>query len=77
MEWFAEEAKRAYGDIVPTTAKDRRLLVIKQLVGVAVLTTPWNYPSATVTRKAAPALVSLYVRKVGKGRGGMGRRADG
>lgn len=56
VEWFAEEAKRVYGDIVPTSAKDRRLLVIKQPVGVAALITPWNFPSAMVTRKAAPAL---------------------
>lgn len=58
VEWFAEEAKRVYGDIVPTSAKDRRLLVIKQPVGVAALITPWNFPSAMVTRKAAPALAA-------------------
>ena len=58
IEWFAEEAKRTYGDIVPTTAKDRRLLVIKQPVGVAALITPWNFPNAMVTRKAAPALAA-------------------
>ena len=58
VEWFAEEAKRVYGDIVPTSAKDRRLLVIKQPVGVAALITPWNFPSAMVTRKVAPALAA-------------------
>ncbi|MEH6577911.1 MAG: NAD-dependent succinate-semialdehyde dehydrogenase [Amphritea sp.] len=56
IEWFAEEAKRVYGDITPTVASDRRLLTIKQPVGVVAAITPWNFPSAMLTRKAAPAL---------------------
>lgn len=56
IEWFAEEAKRIYGDVIPTVANDRRLLTIKQPVGVVAAITPWNFPSAMLTRKAAPAL---------------------
>ncbi|GAB4572181.1 MAG: NADP-dependent succinate-semialdehyde dehydrogenase [Rhodothalassiaceae bacterium] len=58
VEWFAEEAKRAYGRIVPTTSGDRRILVLKQPVGVVAAITPWNFPSAMLTRKAAPALAA-------------------
>jgi len=58
VEWFAEEAKRAYGDIIPTHAVDKRLSVIKQPVGVVALITPWNFPSAMVTRKVAPAIAA-------------------
>ena len=54
--WFAEEGKRAYGDVIPTIANDRRLLVIKQPIGVCAAITPWNFPNAMITRKAAPAL---------------------
>ena len=58
IEWFAEEAKRVYGDIIPNTMADRRLLVIKQPVGVVCTITPWNFPTAMITRKAAPALAA-------------------
>ena len=58
VEWFAEEAKRAYGDIIPTPAGDRRLLVIKQPIGVVAAVTPWNFPIAMITRKCAPALAA-------------------
>jgi succinate-semialdehyde dehydrogenase/glutarate-semialdehyde dehydrogenase len=56
IEWFAEEAKRVYGDVIPTVANDRRLLTVKQPVGVVAAITPWNFPSAMLTRKAGPAL---------------------
>jgi hypothetical protein len=56
IEWFAEEAKRVYGDTIPQTVPGRRLIVIKQPVGVAAMITPWNFPNAMITRKAAPAL---------------------
>ncbi|WP_026464643.1 NAD-dependent succinate-semialdehyde dehydrogenase [Adhaeribacter aquaticus] len=58
IEWFAEEAKRAYGDVIPPHTKDRRLVVIKQSVGVAAAITPWNFPLAMITRKVAPALAA-------------------
>ena len=57
-EWFAEEAKRAYGDVIPSPAADKRLLVIKQPVGVCAAITPWNFPAAMITRKVAPALAA-------------------
>nr|WP_256665704.1 NADP-dependent succinate-semialdehyde dehydrogenase [Pseudomonas sp. 9AZ] len=56
IEWFAEEAKRAYGDVIPAHAGDKRILVQKEPVGVTAAITPWNFPSAMITRKAAPAL---------------------
>lgn len=56
IEWFAEEAKRVYGDVIPTFANDRRLVTIKQPVGVVAAITPWNFPNAMLARKAAPAL---------------------
>ncbi|MHB8771005.1 MAG: NADP-dependent succinate-semialdehyde dehydrogenase [Syntrophales bacterium] len=56
VEWFAEEGKRAYGDTIPTFAKDKRVVVIKEPIGVCAAITPWNFPSAMITRKAAPAL---------------------
>ncbi len=56
IEWFAEEAKRVYGDIVPTPQRGRRILVLKQPVGVAAAITPWNFPNAMITRKCAPGL---------------------
>ncbi|SFQ43090.1 succinate-semialdehyde dehydrogenase / glutarate-semialdehyde dehydrogenase [Geopseudomonas sagittaria] len=56
IEWFAEEAKRAYGDVIPAHAADKRILVQKEPVGVTAAITPWNFPSAMVTRKAGPAL---------------------
>lgn len=58
IEWFAEEAKRAYGDVIPQHTKDRRLVVIKQSVGVAAAITPWNFPLAMITRKVGPALAA-------------------
>ncbi len=58
IEWFAEEGKRVYGDTLPTVAKDRRLLVFKEPIGVAAAITPWNFPSAMITRKVAPALAA-------------------
>jgi succinate-semialdehyde dehydrogenase / glutarate-semialdehyde dehydrogenase len=58
LEWFGEEAKRVYGDTIPPTLPDRRVLVLKQPVGVSAGITPWNFPSAMVTRKAAPALAA-------------------
>ena len=58
VEWFAEEAKRIYGDTIPTVANDRRLLVFKEPVGVAAAITPWNFPNAMITRKVAPALAA-------------------
>ncbi len=58
LEWFAEEAKRVYGEIIPPHQGDKRLLVIKQPVGVCVAITPWNFPSAMITRKAGPALAA-------------------
>lgn len=58
IEWFAEEAKRLYGDIIPTHSRDKRLLVIKQPIGVAAAITPWNFPLAMITRKVAPALAA-------------------
>ncbi|AMP13726.1 NAD-dependent succinate-semialdehyde dehydrogenase [Collimonas pratensis] len=58
IEWFAEEARRCYGDVVPSPANDRRIVVIKQPVGVTAAITPWNFPLAMITRKAAPALAA-------------------
>jgi succinate-semialdehyde dehydrogenase/glutarate-semialdehyde dehydrogenase len=56
VEWFAEEGKRAYGDIIPGHGRDKRITVIKQPVGVVAAITPWNFPMAMITRKVAPAL---------------------
>lgn len=58
VEWFAEEAKRAYGRIIPPHTRDRRLVVTKEPVGVCALITPWNFPNAMITRKVAPALAA-------------------
>ncbi|CAK1816523.1 NAD-dependent succinate-semialdehyde dehydrogenase [Vibrio crassostreae] len=58
IEWFAEEAKRTYGDSIPSTAGGKRLVTIKQPIGVACAITPWNFPIAMITRKAAPALAA-------------------
>ena len=58
LEWFSEEAKRIYGDIVPPMARNKRILITKQPVGVAALITPWNFPIAMITRKAAAALAA-------------------
>lgn len=58
IEWFAEEAKRVYGDLIPGHMHDRRTLVIKQPVGVVASITPWNFPSAMLARKVGPALAT-------------------
>jgi len=58
FEWFGEEAKRVYGDTIPTFAADRRIVVTKSPIGVTAGITPWNFPAAMPTRKAAPALAS-------------------
>lgn len=58
IEWFAEEGKRAYGETIPGHTTDRRLATIRQPVGVAAAITPWNFPIAMITRKAAPALAA-------------------
>ncbi|XP_037310054.2 succinate-semialdehyde dehydrogenase, mitochondrial [Pungitius pungitius] len=58
LEWFSEEARRVYGDVVPSPAKDRKILLLKQPVGVASIITPWNFPSAMITRKVAAALAA-------------------
>ena len=56
VEWFAEEAKRTYGDVIPSAVGDRRLLTLKQPIGVCAAITPWNFPAAMITRKVAPGL---------------------
>lgn len=58
VEWFAEEGKRAYGDITPTHAAGKRVLTLKQAVGTCAAITPWNFPVAMITRKVAPALAA-------------------
>lgn len=58
VEWFAEEAKRVYGDTIPGHQRDKRIMVIKQPVGVVAAITPWNFPNAMITRKVAPALAA-------------------
>jgi succinate-semialdehyde dehydrogenase / glutarate-semialdehyde dehydrogenase len=58
IEWFAEEAKRIYGDVIPGHQPDKRILVLRQPVGVVAAITPWNFPAAMITRKAGPALAA-------------------
>ncbi|WP_416413346.1 NAD-dependent succinate-semialdehyde dehydrogenase [Pantoea sp. App145] len=58
VEWFAEEAKRVYGETIPAPATNKRIVVIKQPIGVCAAITPWNFPAAMITRKAAPALAA-------------------
>jgi succinate-semialdehyde dehydrogenase/glutarate-semialdehyde dehydrogenase len=58
IEWFAEEGKRLYGDIIPGHQSDKRIMVLRQPVGVVAAITPWNFPSAMITRKAGPALAA-------------------
>ena len=58
IEWFAEEGKRVYGDVIPTHAAGKRVLVLKEPVGVVAAITPWNFPNAMITRKCAPALAA-------------------
>ena len=58
IEWFAEEAKRAYGDVIPAPSSDKRIVVVRQPVGVCAAITPWNFPNAMLARKAAAALAA-------------------
>ncbi|NAS61730.1 succinate-semialdehyde dehydrogenase (NADP(+)), partial [Pseudomonas syringae pv. actinidiae] len=58
VKWFAEEARRSYGETIPTPSADRRLMTLKQPVGVCAAITPWNFPNAMITRKCAPALAA-------------------
>ncbi len=58
VEWFAEECKRSYGEVIPETVRGRKLLVVKEPVGVCAAITPWNFPLAMLTRKIAPALAA-------------------
>lgn len=58
IEWFAEEGKRIYGDVIPGHAPDKRIIVLKQPIGVTAAITPWNFPAAMITRKAGPALAA-------------------
>jgi succinate-semialdehyde dehydrogenase/glutarate-semialdehyde dehydrogenase len=58
VEWFAEEAKRVYGDVIPSPTNDRRLIVLKQPIGVVAAITPWNFPNAMITRKVSPGLAA-------------------
>jgi succinate-semialdehyde dehydrogenase / glutarate-semialdehyde dehydrogenase len=58
IEWFAEEAKRVYGDMIPSPWQDKRIVVLKEPVGVCAAITPWNFPAAMITRKVAPALAA-------------------
>ena len=58
VEWFAEEAKRVYGDTIPQHQPDKRIVVIKEPIGVVAAITPWNFPNAMITRKCAPALAA-------------------
>ncbi|HWA92645.1 MAG TPA: NADP-dependent succinate-semialdehyde dehydrogenase [Rhizomicrobium sp.] len=58
IEWFAEEGKRVYGDVIPSHAADKRIVVLKQPIGVVAAITPWNFPSAMIGRKAGPALAA-------------------
>ncbi|WP_293864430.1 NAD-dependent succinate-semialdehyde dehydrogenase [Steroidobacter sp.] len=58
IEWFAEEGKRAYGDVIPSHGTDKRIVVLKQPIGVTAAITPWNFPTAMITRKVGPALAA-------------------
>lgn len=58
IDWFAEEGKRIYGDVIPSNAQSRRYIVLKQPIGVVAAITPWNFPNAMITRKVAPALAA-------------------
>ena len=58
VEWFGEEARRVYGDVIPSPIGGKRIVVIKQPIGVCVGITPWNFPFSMVTRKAAPAIAA-------------------
>ena len=58
VEWFAEEAKRAYGEVIPEPVRGRKLIVVKEPVGVVATITPWNFPLAMLARKVAPAVAA-------------------
>jgi succinate-semialdehyde dehydrogenase / glutarate-semialdehyde dehydrogenase len=58
LEWFGEEGKRAYGDVIPSHGRDKRIVVLKQPIGVTAAITPWNFPAAMIARKVAPALAA-------------------
>src|SRR4051812_46728852 len=58
LEWFGEEAKRVYGDVIPAHGRDKRIIVLKQPIGVTAAITPWNFPAAMIARKVAPALAA-------------------
>ncbi|MCB1826277.1 MAG: aldehyde dehydrogenase family protein, partial [Candidatus Competibacteraceae bacterium] len=58
IEWFAEEAKRVYGDVIPPHQADKRIVVVKEPIGVCAAITPWNFPAAMITRKAGAALAA-------------------
>ncbi len=58
LEWFAEEGKRAYGDVIPAHGRDKRIIVLKQPIGVSAAITPWNFPAAMIARKVGPALAA-------------------
>lgn len=58
IEWFAEEARRVYGDTIPGHQRDKRIIVMKQPIGVVAAITPWNFPNAMITRKAGPAFAA-------------------
>jgi len=58
IEWFAEEGKRVYGDVIPSPSRDKRIIVTKEPIGVVAAITPWNFPAAMITRKASPALAA-------------------
>src|SRR5580704_8551547 len=58
LEWFAEEGKRVYGDVIPTNQQGRRIIVLKEPIGVVAAVTPWNFPNAMILRKCAPALAA-------------------
>ncbi|MEJ7676824.1 MAG: aldehyde dehydrogenase family protein [Segetibacter sp.] len=58
IEWFAEEARRVYGDVIPTPLNDRRIITTKQPIGVVAAITPWNFPVSMITRKISPAIAA-------------------
>lgn len=67
VEWFAEEARRIYGEIIPTPQKQKRLFLTREPIGVAALITPWNFPHAMITRKASAAIAAgLYFSLIGE-----------
>ena len=61
IEWFAEEGKRTYGDVIPTHKADARIIVTKEPIGVVAAITPWNFPTAMITRKCGPALSLIHI----------------